>query len=80
MSDDKKDINLNLSKESQCPYDGHVCNKRADDAQRYAAFLSQLAEEAKLGRVSSEIFTSGDVDNVICNTCEIYQKYVAKCR
>ena len=39
MSDDKKDINLNLSKESQCSYDGHVCNKRADDAQQYAALF-----------------------------------------
>ena len=78
MSDDKKDINLNLSKELQCPYDeNHKCECRANYIANYAKYLTGLAKSG-----SHDIFTNGDgrFDKSCDPNCTIWQAHNGKQR
>ena len=78
MSDDKKDINLNLSKETQCPYDeNHKCERRANYIANYANYLTGLAKSG-----SHDIFTNGDgrFDKSCDQNCTIWKAHNGKQR
>lgn len=77
MSDDKKDINLNLSKEIRCPYDAScTCERHANHIADYAKYLTGLAKSG-----SHDIFTNGGRDDMVCDhNCVIWQAHNGKQR
>ena len=68
--DDKKDLNLNLSKEIRCPYDAScTCKVQTNYIVDYANYLIGLAKSN-----SSDIFTNGGRDDMVCDpNCAVWR-------